>query len=289
MGRGMYKVNPFNPMLSEHLDLFTMCASETAEAQGIDIDTIIHEAGAAQFEFNFEHGDPLLLADQVFVFKRAIREAAQRNGVYATFMSKPMEDQPGSAMHIHQSVVEAESGANIFSDAEGEPTDAFFGFVGGQQRYLGEAACLLAPYVNSYRRFARGTAAPTNLDWAYDNRKVGLRVPLSDAESRRVENRVPSSDANPYLAMAASLACGYLGLQKRTGPRPPIEVVEKDPAHTLPRSILDAVRLLEQTPEMAEIFGEKFIQIYRGIKESEFETFMNVISPWEREFLLLNV
>ena len=192
-------------------------------------------------------------------------------------------------MHIHHSVIDMESGRNIFSQEDGQASEAFLWFIGGLQTYLPNVLCMLAPYVNSYRRFARGPAAPTDLDWAYDNRKVGLRVPLSDAESRRVENRLPSSDANPYLAMAASLACGFLGLQNRTEPRPPIDVVERDKAHTLPRSILDAVHLFEETPEMKDIFGEEFLHIYRGIKESEFETFMNVISPWEREFLLLNV
>ena len=101
--------------------------------------------------------------------------------------------------------------------------------------------------------------------------------------------RLPSSDSNPYLAIAASLACGYLGLQKKMEPEPPIEGPNRDPVHSLPRSILDAVVLMEQTPEITEIFGEVFVHTYRGIKETEFETFMNVISPWEREFLLLNV
>ena len=149
--------------------------------------------------------------------------------------------------------------------------------------------CMLAPFVNSYRRLKRHTSAPTNVRWGYDNRTVGLRVPLSGPESRRVENRVPSSDANPYLALAASLACGYLGLVtswSRTGPwRAP----NNDGGVMLPRSILDAVRLLENSPELVAIFGEVFVRTYRTIKETEFETFMSVISPWEREYLLLNV
>jgi glutamine synthetase len=262
---------------------------EFAEAQGLEIDTLAHEEGTAQMEINLRHGDPLELADQVFMFKRTIREAALRHNMHATFMAKPVAREPGSAMHIHHSVIDLKTGRNIFSEADGSPSKTFLWYIAGMQTYLPSVLCMLAPYVNSYRRFARGTSAPTNLHWGYDNRTVGLRVPLSDAESRRVENRLPSSDANPYLAMAASLACGYLGLQKKMEPEPPIEGPNRDPVHALPRSLLDAVHLMVETSEISEIFGEVFVQTYRGIKETEFETFMDVISPWEREFLLLSV
>ena len=158
------------------------------------------------------------------------------------------------------------------------------------QTYLPKVMCMLAPYVNSYRRLVRNTSAPINVRWGFDNRTVGLRVPLSDPENRRVENRVPSSDANPYLAIAASLACGYLGLVKRAGAGPRrSKAPASDPSFALPRSILDAVRLLEITPELVEIFGATFVRTYRAIKETEYETFMGVISPWEREYLLLSV
>ena len=114
------------------------------------------------------------------------------------------------------------------------------------QTYLPRVMCMLAPYVNSYRRLVRNTSAPINVRWGFDNRTVGLRVPLSDPANRRVENRVPSSDANPYLAIAASLACGYLGLVKELTPDRAIEGASNDPNFALPRSILDAVRLLER-------------------------------------------
>ena len=147
-----------------------------AERQYLKIDTIIQEGGAAQLEINLLHGDPIDLADQVFLFKRTIREAAFRHDCYATFMAKPLANEPGSAMHIHQSVIEKETGRNIFSQDNGEPTDAFFAFLGGQQLYLPSTACLLAPYVNSYRRLVPGGAAPINLEWGNDNRSAGLRV-----------------------------------------------------------------------------------------------------------------
>ena len=260
-----------------------------SEEQGLEIDTLAHEDGTAQMEINLQHGDAVDLADQVFLFKRTIREAALRHKMYATFMAKPIATEPGSAMHIHHSVIELKSGKNLFSDASGELARAFLWYIAGMQTYLPRVMCMLAPYVNSYRRIIPHTSAPINVRWGYDNRTVGLRVPLSDPQNRRVENRIPSSDANPYLAIAASLACGYLGLVKQLEPNKPSDALTRDPNFALPRSILDAVRLLENTPELVEIFGETFVRTYRGIKETEYETFMGVISPWEREYLLLSV
>ena len=260
-----------------------------SEAQDLEIDTLIHEEGAAQMEINLRHGDPLTLADQVFQFKRTIREAALRHDMYATFMAKPMSREPGSAMHIHQSVVDARTGRNIFSDESGDPTPEFFAFIGGSQKYLPAVTCMLAPYVNSYRRLIRSGSAPVNTMWGYDNRTVGLRVPNSSPGARRVENRIPSSDANPYLAIAASLACGYLGMTEGLKVSEPVDGAANEEEIALPRGLLEAVALFEDCEELVEIFGKGFVATYRAIKQAEFETFMQVISPWEREYLLLNV
>lgn len=260
-----------------------------SELQGLEIDTLIHEMGPAQLEINLRHGDPIELADQVFLFKRTIREAAMKHGIYATFMAKPMQGQPGSAMHIHQSVVDARTGQNIFSNEDGSPSEAFFHFIGGMQTYVPRALAMLAPYVNSYRRLTPDMSAPVNNAWGYDNRTTAFRVPVSDAAARRVENRLPSSDANPYLALAASLACGWLGIVNRVDPTAPTEDTANEGSIDLPRGLLEAVALLEGESEFNRVFGEEFIGLYAGVKRGEFETFMQVISPWEREFLLLNV
>ncbi len=260
-----------------------------SEKQGLEIDTLIHEEGPAQLEINLRHGDPVELADQVFLFKRTIREAAMKHGIYATFMAKPMQGQPGSAMHIHQSVVGIETGRNIFSNADGSPSREFFHFIGGQQKYVPAALVMMAPYVNSYRRLTPDMSCPVNNAWGYDNRTTAFRVPGSDANARRVENRLPSSDANPYLALAASLACGLLGIMKGIEPTAPTEDSANEGSIDLPRGLLEAVSLMEDEPHFEEVFGSDFIGIYAGIKRGEFETFMQVISPWEREFLLLNV
>ncbi len=260
-----------------------------ASAQSLEIDTIIQESGAAQLEINLMHGDPLKLADEVFLYKRLIREAALRCGVHATFMAKPMEDQPGSAMHLHQSVVDAKSGKNIFSKKDGSPSNNFFHFIGGQQVYMYHAAAFAAPYVNSYRRLVPGISAPVNLEWGHDNRTAGLRVPRSAPAARRVENRVVGADANPYLAIAACLACGYLGMTKKVKARK--EAIEDfdERSRDLPFSLLGAVDALDASYDLKRVLGKEFVDIFISVKRAEHDEFMKVISPWEREHLLLSV
>ncbi|AUH52070.1 glutamine synthetase [Chromobacterium sp. ATCC 53434] len=274
--------------VNEYDDIFDVMY-DWCEAQGLALDTLIHEMGTAQMEINLDHGDPLQLADQVFLFKRTVREVAIRNNMYATFMAKPMQGQPGSAMHMHQSVVDIAGGNNIFSLADGQPSPAFLHFIGGLQRYLPAAMPFFAPYVNSYRRLSRYTSAPINLSWGYDNRTCGLRVPHSGPEARRVENRLAGVDVNPYLAMAASLACGYLGMREQIQPSDPLSGSAYEQPHQLPRHLDDAVEMLLRCKPLAELFGEHFIETYAAIKEAEYREYFDVISPWERRFLLLHV
>jgi glutamine synthetase len=262
---------------------------EFAERQYLKIDTIIQEGGAAQLEINLLHGDPINLADQVFLFKRTIREAAFTHGCYATFMAKPLANEPGSAMHIHQSIVDAKSGKNVFTKKNGEPSPLFFHFLAGQQQYLPAAMCLLAPYVNSYRRLVPHGAAPINVEWGHDNRSAGLRVPISPDMARRVENRLAGADSNPYLALAASLACGYLGMKNALEPRPAVVGNAYRNEHQLPRGLLEALTDFEESTDLHGILGKRFCHVYLALKRSEFEEFMRVISPWEREHLLLSV
>jgi len=284
IGRQAYSMSAVDEYGSIIEDIY-----DFAEAQGFEIDTIIQEGGAGQIEINFEHGDPLALADQIFFFKRSIREAALRHKCFATFMAKPMEGQPGSAMHIHQSVVDLKSGENVFSQPDGGTTDLFNGFLGGQQKHLASVISMLAPYVNSYRRFVADDAAPVNLEWAKDNRTVGLRIPLSEPDALRVENRVAGMDCNSYLGLAASLACGYLGMKNNVQPRDPIKGVAYDLPHALPRDLWSALDALEDDEAIRKVLGVEFCQVYKSIKKQEVDEFLQVISPWEREHLLLNV
>ena len=274
-------VNEFDPLFE---DIYDYC-----HAQNLEVDTLIHEIGTAQMEINFLHGNPLDLADQVFLFKRTVREAAFRHGMYATFMAKPMEGEPGSAMHMHQSVIDTASGRNVFSNEDGSPSPAFYHFIGGLQRYLPKTMPFFAPSVNSYRRLTPYTAAPTNVQWGFDNRTVGLRVPHSSPAARRVENRVPGVDVNPYIAMAASLACGYLGMVNQIDCAEPVQINAYSLPYELPRGTEDALEQLKACPEIAEILGPRFVELYIAMKEKEFSEYFRVISPWERKFLLLHV
>lgn len=260
-----------------------------SEAQGLEIDTLIHEEGAAQLEINLRHGDPIELADQVFMFKRTIREAALKHDMYATFMAKPIQGQPGSAMHIHQSIVDKKTGRNLFSNEDGTESDKFRHFIGGMQKHIPNALVMLAPYVNSYRRLTINASAPVNVRWGYDNRTTAFRVPRSEPSNRRVENRIPSSDANPYLALAASLACGLIGIINKIEPDQPSSSTVNSKEVELPRGLIDAVEAFQQDTELQKLLGESFSATFSAIKRAEFETFMEVISPWEREYLLLNV
>ena len=274
-------VNEFDPLFEE---LYDFC-----DKMELNVDTLIHEAGAGQMEINFFHAHPLGLADEVFFFKRTVREVALRHDMYATFMAKPIEGEPGSAMHVHQSLVSKATGKNIFSNDDGTASEAFFHYIGGLQRYQPAAMALVAPYVNSYRRLSRNTAAPINTEWGYDNRTVGIRSPISSPEARRIENRVIGVDANPYVAMAMTLACGYLGMQKKIKPKAEMKGDAYLAPFSLPRSLGEALDLLRNETDLHDILGKEFITVYTEIKELEFEEFMKVISPWEREHLLLHV
>ena len=274
-------VNEFDPLFE---DVYDYC-----EKMELNVDTLIHEAGAGQMEINFFHDHPLGLADEVFFFKRTLREAAMRHDMFATFMAKPIAGEPGSAMHVHQSVLAKATGLNIFSHEDGTPTQEFFWYIGGLQKYIPAAMALFAPYVNSYRRLVRSNAAPINIQWGTDNRTVGIRSPVASAAARRIENRVIGADANPYVALAATLACGYLGIKQRIEPSPECKGDAYLGDFQLPRSLGEALNLLRNESDLAEVLGPAFVTVYTEVKEIEFAEFMKVISPWEREHLLLHV
>ena len=278
----MSAVDDYGPVIDTIYDF--------AQDAGLLIDTVIQEDGAGQVEINLTHGDPVTLADQVFYFKRIIREAALNHQMFATFMAKPMRDQPGSAMHVHQSIVDLTTGANIFSDENGKPSQRFMHFIGGCQTYLPQALPLMAPYVNSYRRFEREmSSAPTNLAWGYDNRAAGLRVPNSGPEDRRLENRVVGVDCNPYLAIAVGLACGYLGMIKNTDPTEGSTGEVDGDEILIPTTLDEALTLFEAADDIRAVLGQEFCMIYGEVKREEMRLFHREISPWEREHLLLNV
>ncbi len=277
----MTAVDEFGPVIDDIYDF--------AEHQGFEIDGITQEGGAGQLEINLRHGNPVKLADEVFYFKRLIREAALRHNCFATFMAKPIEDEPGSAMHIHHSIIDMETGQNMFSGPQGGETDAFYHFIAGLQNHLPAGLAVMAPYVNSYRRYVKDHAAPINLEWARDNRTTGIRVPLSGPDSRRIENRIAGMDCNPYLGIAVSLACGYLGLIQQERPRRQFYGDAYDGEGDIPQVMGSALDLFDTAEALHEVLGPEFARVYSIVKRAEYEEFLQVISPWEREHLLLNV
>ncbi len=255
-------------------------------ALGLPRDTFMHEMGVSQFEINLLHGDPLLLADQTFLFKHMLKEVALKHGLSVVCMAKPLAHTPGSSMHIHQSVVDSTTGQNIFSDEQGEATEAFHHFIGGQQAAMADFTALFAPNVNSYQRLCHPFASPNNACWSHDNRAAGLRIPASAPVARRVENRLPGADANPYLAIAASLAAGLYGIEHRLSPSAPIqgEFVVPDNL-SLPCTLHAALERLTRSPLAKELFGAEFIEGYIASKTLELTSFFNEITPWERRVL----
>jgi glutamine synthetase len=255
-------------------------------ALGLPRDTFMHEMGVSQFEINLLHGDPLLLADQTFLFKHMLKEVALKHGLTVVCMAKPLAHTPGSSMHIHQSVVDSVTGQNIFSDAQGNPTAAFRHFIGGQQAAMADFTALFAPNVNSYQRLCHPFASPNNACWSHDNRAAGLRIPASSPVARRVENRLPGADANPYLAIAASLSAGLHGIEQQLEPTEPIqgEFLVPD-ALSLPCTLHAALERLTRSELAKELFGAEFIEGYIASKTLELTSFFNEITPWERRVL----
>lgn len=255
---------------------------------GIRSDTWIHEVGLSQYEINLLHGDPVAAADQAFLFKYAAKEVALRHGLNAVFMAKPIADQAGSSMHLHQSV-EDRAGRNIFSQPDGSASELFFHYIGGLQAYTADLMLVYAPTVNAYRRYVTGSQAPINLQWGHDNRTAGLRVPISSPTARRVENRLAGADANPYLAMAATLAAGLAGIEEQRQPTDPLADNAYHRERELPRTFEAAHQAMAQSPHALRLLGAEAVRAYLAVKALEHDSYLAEISAWERRFLLPQV
>ncbi|KPB56023.1 Glutamine synthetase [Pseudomonas coronafaciens pv. oryzae] len=259
-------------------------------ALGLPRDTVMHEMGVSQFEINLWHGDPLTLADQTFLFKHLLKEVALKHGLMVVCMAKPLANTAGSSMHIHQSVVEIASGLNVFSNADGEATATFRHFIGGQQACMADFTALFAPNVNAYQRLFHPYASPNNACWSHDNRAAGLRIPASAAAARRVENRLPGADANPYLAIAASLAAGLYGIEQGLEPTAAMQgEIEVPEELSLPCTLHAALERLKSSELAKELFGHEFIEGYVASKAMELSSFFDEITPWERRVLAAQV
>ena len=279
---GIDAVNEFDPLFE---DVYNYC-----EQQEIEIDTINHEGGSAQMEINFQHGDPLDLADQVFLFKRTLRQSALKHKLYATFMAKPMENQPGSSLHLHQSLYNKRNNKNIFFNKKNTISNLMRNYIGGLQKYTPLLMPIHAPNVNSYRRLFATWGTPRNVNWGIGNRSCSFRIPSTEEKSMRIENRISGSDTNPYLVFAANLAAGYLGIINKLKPTPETKKsLFQDKNSILPKNMEEAISLFETNEELNQIFSHKFIKTIAAIRRVENQAYLKVISSWEREYLLLNV
>ena len=279
---GIDAVNEFDNLFE---DVYNFC-----EQQNIEIDTINHESGSAQMEINFQHGEPLELADQVFLFKRTLRQAAIKHKLYATFMAKPMENQPGSSLHLHQSLLNKKNNKNIFYNKKNTISNLMKNYIGGLQEFTPKLMPIHAPNINSYRRLFATWDAPRNTNWGIGNRSCGFRIPSNEEHSMRIENRISGSDTNPYLVIAANLAAGYLGIKNKIKPSAETKKsVFGDQKSFLPKNMEQAISLFEKNDQINDVFNQKFVRTIAAIRRVENQAYLKVISSWEREFLLLNV
>ena len=279
---GIDAINEFDPLFE---DVYNYC-----EEQNIEIDTMNHESGSAQMEINFQHGEPLELADQVFLFKRTLRQSAIKHKLYATFMAKPIENQPGSSMHLHQSLYNKKNKKNIFFNNKKTTSNLMKNYIGGLQKYTPNLMPIYAPNINSFRRLFATWDAPRNTKWGIGNRSCGFRIPSIEEFNMRIESRIAGSDTNPYLVIAANLASGYLGIKNKIKPSSETKKsVFDDKKSSLPKNIEEGISMFENDKDIAEIFNQKFIRTIAAIRRVEYQAYLKVISSWEREFLLLNV
>jgi glutamine synthetase len=271
--------------LDKFEDFFATLRQTCAKAN-IQLEGLIHEMGPGQIELNVGHGDALDKADQLFLLKRAVKACALKCNMTATFMAKPIEAAAGSGLHIHTSMNDAD-GNNVFALQDGQAKAMLRYYIGGLQHYLPRAFALFSPSINSYKRFVPDLSAPVNLEWGYDNRTTGFRIPYDTDENGRVENRIAGADANPYLFTAATLACGLLGIREKLEPRAPVEgnaYYLKLPA-AFPRDLGAALVELQNCQPIIDLIGKDFIDSFVSIKQMEIDHFQAEISLWEQRYL----
>jgi glutamine synthetase len=249
---------------------------------GIPVEFSKGEAWYGQHELNFRYADAVTSADRHTIYKNGVKELAHLNGLSASFMAKPSEKDIGSSCHIHSSLVAVDGGRSAFVDGH-EETDVFRHFLGGLRRHVGDLALFLAPSVNSYKRYALESWAPTSISWGRDNRTCGFRIVGHD-QSRRVECRIPGADVNPYLGFAAVLAAGLDGIENQIDPGPELKgnAYEAAEAEPFPSSLREAVDNWEASEVAKRLFGEAVWGHYLNYGRTEQRLFDQVVTDYER-------
>jgi glutamine synthetase len=250
-----------------HFDAYFDALYAACEAMGIPLSGHAHESALSQFEVNFRPGAPLAQADAVFRFKRVAREIAARHGFLASFAAKPFLDQPGTGMHWHFSVQRQDAGnewPHVFAHESGESSEALGHFIAGLQAHTPAAMAFFAPCDMAYDRIVLSDASPSHASWGAEDRSLAFRIPASGPSARRVENRLPGGDANPYLTVAATLGLGLAGLRAAQAPKPGV-----DEAHALPRTLPQALDALQASDMLRELFGAPLVDAFIAIKRHE--------------------
>jgi glutamine synthetase len=251
-------------------------------AAGIPIEFSKGEAWYGQHEVNTRYADAVTSADRHTIYKNGVKEIAFLNGISATFMAKPSEKDIGSSCHIHSSLVDAGSGESAFVDGEAE-TDVFRHYLGGQRARIRELALFVAPAINSYKRYATESWAPTSISWGRDNRTCGFRI-VGHGQSRRAECRIPGADVNPYLGYSALLAAGLDGIEQGTDPGPELvgNAYAEAEAEPFPSTLREAVELWEGSDFARATFGEEVWRHYLNYGRTEQRLFDEVVTDYER-------
>jgi glutamine synthetase len=246
-------------------------------AAGISVETSKGEAWPGQQEINFRYSDALRMADSHVVYKNGAKEIAHLNGCSITFMAKPDHTWIGSSCHIHSSLWR--DGESAFA---GE-SDVFRSYLAGQIACSRELAVFFAPNVNSYKRYAAGSWAPTTLAWGRDNRTCGFRI-VGSGSALRAETRIPGADANPYLAFAALLAAGLYGIENglELGPAFEGNAYESE-VERFPSTLREAIAALEGGTMARGAFGDDVVDHYLNYARTEQELFDRVVTCYERE------
>lgn len=262
-------------------DLFDLLLKFNVPLEGLHTET-----GPGVYEAALLHDSVLNAADKASLFKTGVKEIAYKNGIMATFMAKWNEALPGCSGHIHQSLWNLDKSDNLFFDPvkENKMSDILKQYVAGQLYCLPFILPMYAPTINSYKRLVEGAWAPTTITWGIDNRTTALRVLNSSKDLTRLETRVPGSDSNPYLAMAAALASGLYGIKHQLK----LEVLQTNGNGynnigngKLSSNLLEASIAMKNSRIAAELFGAEFVEHYVGTREWEWRQFSKHVTDWE--------
>jgi glutamine synthetase len=276
----------FNTVRNAWVPLIQRIVDEMG-AIGVDVITANCEYAGSQWEINYAPGQGFDGPDQAYTFKNGVKELAHLEGYVASFMSKPFSDSAGCGAHNHITLLDLEGGENAMADDDGEHGLSAVGrsFIAGQLRHARSTYALVAPTLNCMKRRRTHTFSPTNVSWGLEDRSALIRVKGGSAESRHVENRAPTGLSNPYLASAALLGAGILGIAEELELEAPAQAPaeEDESKEKLPTTVEESLELLEADEKIVELLGSQFVQAYTVMRRYELQRFADHVTDWERE------